>query len=454
MVRNAPAHRAAPAPGPGGSRRGHRHTWPWVGAAVALALGAGCPAAPGPVKLLPTLIAPPFQAVALGSVQQQGTAISGGSLQLKVLDANTHRRVSGALVSVLGPTLGTGVSGSTYDLLFSPLASASYRLRISAPGYVVGTASGIAVSKEATTSVEADLAPSGAPVTGRILDFKGQPIAGARVLSGVAVTFSSADGTFSLDGLAVGTHPLTIAKTGYQTLTGIVAGAGQSIGDRTLTPAPVVVDVANAATVFGTQSAASTLSGLTSALQAAGCQVQEDDASGATVMLFAGPGPDVASQASVVQNFVSSGGKVVVLGEWGGAGGGYSPGAVNSLLQPLGLAIETDLVRNDQNLGKLGWILASPDLPFAGVSQVAVFDSASVFKVAPAIDVLSAGVSAMRVADVDPNGPILGALMPYETGLAMLLGDTSAFSDSTTLGQGTDLTQKDNQSFIVQAILW
>ncbi len=454
MARRVPARQGTLAPRSGGVRGGRRRCGPRAAAAAVLAFLAGCPAAPGPVKLRPTLILPPFQAVSLGSVLQQGTAISGGSLQLEVLDASTHLRLAGAQVSVLGPTLGTGVTGSSYDLVFSPLASASYSVRISAPGYVVGTVSGVVLSKEATTSVEADLTPSGGPVTGRVLDSNGQAIAGARVLSGDAVTFSSGDGTFRLDGLAAGSHPLTIAKTGYQTLTGIVAGAGSSIGDRTLTAAPVVVDLANAATVFGTQSAASTLSGLESALKAAGCQVQEDDSSGASVMLFAGPGPDVASQARAVQDFVSSGGKVVVLGEWGGAGGGYSPGAVNSLLEPMGLAVETDLVRNDQNLGKLGWILASPDLPFARVSQVAVFDSASVFKVAPAIDVLSAGTSAMRVADVDSDGPILGALMPYETGLAMLLGDTSAFSDSSTLGQGTDLTQKDNQNFIVQAILW
>lgn len=431
-----------------------RRAWPWAAALAAVGLATGCPAAPGPVKLEPTLIPPPFQAVSPGSVQQQGVAISGGTLTVKVVDTRTHARVAGAQVSVVGPTLATAQSGATYDLAFMPLAAGTYRVRVAAPGYVTGSVSQVTIAKQATTSVEADLTASGGPVTGTVMSAAGQPIAGARVVSGDAVALSGSDGGFQLDGLAAGSHTLTIAKTGFAPLTGVPAQADQAIGTQTLEPAPVVVDVANASSVYGAQSAASTISGLEGALRAASCQIQENSATGASVMLFAAPGADAIAQAGAVQSFVEGGGKLVVLGEWGGTGGGYDPDAVNALVQPMGLAIETDLVRNQSNLGKRGWIEATADLPMAGVSQVALFDSASVFKVAPGQDVLSAGSSAFRVADVDQNGPIMGAEIPYGTGLVVLLGDTSAFSDAATLGQGADLAQKDNQAFIVDSILW
>ncbi|MBU6429151.1 MAG: hypothetical protein KGR26_09095, partial [Cyanobacteria bacterium REEB65] len=154
-----------------------------LAAAIAVYLVGGCPAPQGPVKLQPTLLPLPFQAITAGSVQRSGLAIAGGALALKVVDGHDGQRVAGAQISVLGPTLGSAMTGPTYDLLFSPLASNSYAVRVAAPGYVTVMQSGILVSNQSTTSMDVHLAPSAGPVTGRVVDASGNPVVGARVVS-------------------------------------------------------------------------------------------------------------------------------------------------------------------------------------------------------------------------------------------------------------------------------
>ncbi len=422
-------------------------------------LAAGCPKPPGPVKLEPTQLPPTFIAVAPGQTQKTSQFLSGSKLYLRVMDAATGLRVPKAAIGLVGPTLAGGLSGATYDLTFGPLGAGTYRLRISAPGYVTREQEVAIASRPTTgqktpdTSLEVTLQPGAGAIGGRIVNPAGQPIAGARITAGANLAFSSGDGSFGLDGLAPGKYDVEIRKTGYAPVSSAAVAVGANVGSVAMSPTPVVVNFANASTVFGNQAASSVLRGLEDALRAAGATVKENDAAGATIQIFAAPGPDIASKVAEVAQWTADGGKLVVLGEWGGLSG-YSPEAAEGLLHPAGLAIESDLVRSGRNAGQADWPLGVAVSPWPwGNSEIAVFQAASVFAVPPA-QVVTRVPEGFRIAAVSIRDPVLAAVSSLGGGLVAAVGDTSAWSDSNTTGTGPDLGYKDNRSYVVNLILW
>jgi hypothetical protein len=447
--------------GPDGAGAGSRpHLAAVAATAAILAAAAGCPQGPPPVKLEPTSVPPAFIAVAQGQTMQSARFLTGSTLLLRVRDARSGLRVAKAAIGIHGPTLAGGQSGATFDLSFGPLAAAAYRVRVAAAGYVTKVQE-LAISgrskagqKTSDTQTEIMLDPGEAGITGRIVDAAtGAGIAGARVLSGDNLAYSSADGAFRLAGLAPGSHALKFRKTGYQPLDAAGAQAGADLGAVAIATATVTVDFANATSVFSTQAASGVLRGLKDALLAAGAAVKDDDPAGATVHVLAAPGADVASKTDGLLGKVKGGDKLVVLGEWGGLAG-YSPETVAALLGPAGLAIEPDLVRSAKHAGRPDWPLGTPVAPWPfPTGDVALFQPASVFAVAPAQAILRAA-GGYRVASAPPRDPVLAAVAPYGDGLVVAVGDTSAWSDVNTTGAGPDLGFKENRTYVVNLILW
>ncbi|MBI6547071.1 MAG: carboxypeptidase regulatory-like domain-containing protein [Cyanobacteria bacterium NC_groundwater_1444_Ag_S-0.65um_54_12] len=416
-------------------------------------LAGGCPQVSKPVKLEPTSVPPAFIAVAPGDTQKSPHYLTGGTLNLRVLDAVTHKRVAQAKIAIMGPTLAHGVTGSTYDLVFGPLVAASYSIRAEARGYVTKVESAVAIEKLGTHNSELLLLPGAGQVTGRVVDAATKkPISGAHVYAGASTTFSGTDGSFSLSDLVAGTHILQVSKTGYAAASPYQASTGTDVGTLPLWAEPLTVDIAYSQAVFGNSGTRATLLGLEDALRAAGVKVQENDPKGANIRIFFTPPAEAASEDVTVQRFVAEGGKVVVCGEWGGYA--YSVQAANKLLQPMGLAISADLVRSSKNLGQADWILATPRLPIAEpLREIALFDSASVFALPPAWPVLTVNTG-YRVAATQQSEIVLGAIAPYGGGMAVALGDSSAWSDVASFDQGPNLLYQDNRSFVVKLILW
>ena len=418
----------------------------------------GCPKPSGPVRLEPTSVPPPFVAIAPGTARKSALFLTGGKLNIRVKDSATGLRVPRTSIGIFGPTLAGGISGSTFDLSFQPLVGGAYKVVLQAPGYVTKVLQSQAIagravgdSKVPETGVEVSLDPAPAPIKGQVVDGAGKPLAGVLVHEGVDVAFTGADGTFALGGLSAGAHTLRFRRTGFGAVTRS-ANSSQDLGRVALASEPVVVDIENASNVLGTSPASSVIAGLKTALRAAGATVKENDAAGANVMVFVGPGSDEAGKAATAEQFVRSGGKLVVMGEWGGVSG-YSPDAANALLAPMGLAIEVDLIRSAQNGGKTEWPLAAPVAPFPFLNgQIHLFHPASVFWVAPALPILRT-IGGYRVAAL-AGDPVAAAAAPFGDGLAVAIGETSAWTDSNTTGHGPDLDRGDNRSFVVNLILW
>ncbi len=428
---------------------------------VVVIAAPGCPKDIPPIKLEPTLVPPTFIAVAPGQTQQSAQFLTGSTLFLKIKDARTGMRVPKAAIGIQGPTLAGGVSGATFDLSFGPLAAATYRIRVAAPGYVtriqevVVAPRGKAGVKTEDTRAEISLEPGGGAITGRVVaDGTGNPVPGARIRAGDEIAFSGADGAYKLEGLAPGSYTLDIRKTGYTVASTSDARPGGDAGTIRLAPAGVTINIANAKTVFGTSAAGTTLSELKAALIAARATVKEEDAAGADVQIVAAPGADFASKAPELLRWVSdTGGKLVVLGEWGGLSG-YSPETAEVLVHPAGISINADLVRSTRNASSADWPLAAAASPWPYPSaEVVLFGAASILAVPPAQIILRAQ-GGYRIAAVATQDPGVAAVAPYGAGLVAAVGDTSAWSDSNTTGAGPDLGHRDNRSYVVNLILW
>ncbi|MBM3273577.1 MAG: carboxypeptidase regulatory-like domain-containing protein [Candidatus Sericytochromatia bacterium] len=438
-----------------GTSRPH---WAAPTAVIAVLAATACPGPPAPVKLEPTAVPPTFIAVAPGITQKSAQFLTGSMVFLRVKDAATGLRVPRAAIGIHGPTLAGGMSGATFDLSFGPMAAATYKLVVSAPGYVTASQD-LAVApraqagqKTADTNVEIKLQPGSQTISGRVVDDRdGAPLAGARIMAGANVAYTGTDGAFRLEGLGSGSQAVTVRKTGFSKYSSTLKPG--DAGTLRLGFSGLTINFANASTVFGNQTAVSALSSLQATLRAAGATVKENDPSGASIQVLAAPGSDVAARAVELKQFVRDGGKLVVMGEWGGLAG-YSPEAAEAILHDAGLSLNPDLVRSGRNAGKADWPLASALAPWPYPSaEVGLFESATVLAVPPAQAVLRA-VSGYRIAAASSQDPVMAAVAPYGEGLIAAVGDTSAFTDTNTTGTGPDLGYKDNRSYVVNLILW
>lgn len=439
--------------------------------ASSVLLLAGCPWpwAPAPTPsptvvptIQPTLAPTPQGLPIAASVFVNGLAIVGGVINVRVEDA-AHARVGGAIVSLLGATPGHGTTNGADDLQFSPLEGGSYSLLVSAPGYATQLLSGLTLDPKTPLGATLTLAPHGGAVSGRVVNAGGGGLPGVRVCSGPVGTFTGADGSFSLVGLGAGTHTVTMSKTGMAgaSQTVVLSGADVAAGTWSMAPQTPIVSFENAAQAFGTSTVAQVLQPLRTALNDSGFTVADGNAN-ATVRVVASPTLAAADDATVerLRAFVAAGGKLILMGEWGGAFN-YTPEALNRLARPYGFAFNSDLVRSSTNAGQLEWVRVPTldgNLPvqWAMPSGITLFDACSIYAPPPCVTVAGSGTGGYRVASLD-SIPLVGVARIYGQGLVIALGDTSAWaSGSTTANQptGGNLAETNNREFVLNLFSW
>ena len=431
---------------------------------------AGCPWFGGPAPKPSPSIAPtatPTATPAPGvnpatNVFVSGPSIVGGVINVQILDS-AKARVSGATVTISGPTCGWGTSDSTDDLQFTPLEGGTYSIRVSAPGYATQELDGLVLNPQTPLGETVTLPPQGGVVTGRVLQ-GGNPLVGVRVTSGPEGTLTAADGTFSLSGLPSGANTLTLAKTGFVTTSQTVSLSGQNVavGDLSMTAASApVVSFENASQPFAGSTVGQALLPLENALASEGCTIS-NGAANASVRVVASPDQGSVSDATVDQlrSFVSAGGKLILLGDWGGTFN-YAPEALNQLAQPYGFAFNSDLVRSSVNAGQPEWIkiaglsdvLPAPNPMPSGIT---LFDTCSLFAPPPCIPIAEADSGAYRVASLG-GGPMVAIARIYGAGLVIAVGDTVAWASGSITGNGSpdgNLAETNNREFMLNLFSW
>jgi hypothetical protein len=431
-----------------------------------LALLSGC--ASSPVELSPIGRGRDFTAHQVldpnsGGVFESITAIAGGRLTFRVVKASGDRLAS-AQVTLLGPTPSGGTTPSNLDLTFQPLDPGTYYARVSAPGYIPQLIGPLSLDSKTPLTQVVTLAPDAGDIVGRVLDASNNPLAGARVNLGEAYAFSGSDGTFRLTGVSSGGQSVAIAKTGYASASvAVTIGSGDSsVGDVHLAMGTKVVSIENNTQSFAGSNIGTALGALRDAIIPDGFTLQ-NGAAAADVRVVASPtaswAGDVTARTESLRQFVLAGGKLVLLGEWGGASD-YSPGVLNAIAHPYGIGFNTDLVQINAGSAHAAW-LSLPTVgsvlpaPVAIGSGVQMFDACSIFAPAPAQPLLSTGSGGFRIATIMTGDLKVGVVRPYGRGLVIALGDTSAWTTpGTRNGNASNLDEASNRAFVRDLFLW
>jgi hypothetical protein len=151
------------------------------------------------------------------------TTIANFTVQLKpgdiagtIRNSATSDPIAGATVSCAGQTRQTGADG-TYR--FSNLAAGGgYTVSASAQGYVTKEVTGVTVQPTQTTTVDISLDVVPGTISGKLYDEKNQkPLGGAHIeLDWYWSTVTAPDGTYSFDGVPIGTdHTVSVYLPGY-----------------------------------------------------------------------------------------------------------------------------------------------------------------------------------------------------------------------------------------------
>lgn len=398
-----------------------------------------------------------------------GPAIVNGSLTIKAVRAN-QERIAGSTVSLSGPTPAWGHTDATQDLRLDPLEAGTYSVQVAAAGFATRLLEDVVIDPQNPTTLSVELTPQAGKAVGRVVAQGGGAIAGARISSGPCVAYSGADGSYALEGLPPGASTLTIAKTGYAPTTVPVSVNGQDVAAPEATLAgqgPVVVAFENPTQIFdsvtggATRSVAEALQPLRTALGEAGFAVQDGAPSPAVRVVVCPTAAFASANLDRLRTFVAAGGKLVLLGEWGGALG-YNPEALNRIATSFGLAFNADLVRSSQNAGETGWVkVPGTEGPMPVVDAmpqgVTLFESSSLFVLPTAVGVLYAGSGGYRIAALGSGGPCMAAARTYGAGLVVGVGDTSAWTAGSITGNSLvmgNLGETNNRQFMLNLFRW
>jgi hypothetical protein len=203
----------------------------------------------------------------------------------------------------------------------------------------------------------------------------------------------------------------------------------------------------------------SKLSGLQKALSDKGWQLASAPPEHEGVWVLVSPS-QALSQDTIERlvTFVAQGGKLVIFGEWGGYSGFQNPGT-NALAHALGLHFNPDLIRDPSSTNQ-DWLTIQsfpPGLSVVdGIKSLKFYQSASLFGLSPVNILAQTAVGTRHVQDDSEGGPysvVMGG--PYKAGKAIALGDTSAFTDEDSDGNGIpNINEADNSRFIAQLFDW
>ncbi|MBC7545106.1 MAG: hypothetical protein H7338_20460 [Candidatus Sericytochromatia bacterium] len=389
--------------------------------------------------------------------------------------------VAGALVDVSGDglkaqkTQETGEDGALGVIGIDP--SDDLVIRAEAPGFlpVTKTTEQTDLAAVGRSVVLLELLPATGILTGRVVS-QGRPLAGACVSDGQRSTLTDSAGHFRL---AVGDTYTTLrmAATGYvaQNLGPINVPAATDLGDQSLVPVGrlphILVDLSRRS--FGRDGDAGELAGLYALLTGRGYRVSRlqdgplGDLGGVDIVVVPVMSTGLASdERDRLVAWVRQGGKLIVLGEWGGFGG-FNLQAANDLLLPFNLGFGGDALRSpDSGRERPGAIpLPAGTAPglWDGVRQVDLFEACRVrVREGGKVPLDShntyqtgrLGQQGMRVAAVWGNFSPIGVSL-LGAGRVVAIGDASLWSGDDSDGDGTlNLFQGDNRTFALNVFRW
>jgi hypothetical protein len=178
------------------------------------------------------------QVVDLGTIQLvagTATAVVSGTVRVQ----GTQAALAGASVVVEGQGL-SALTGSDGAYLIAGVTPGTIHVTAGKPGYTSASGSITAQAGQVLNFSPVLAAATGGPpcgFAGNIRDAAtGQPLAGAGVsVSGLVVAMTDAAGAFATTTLASGTHAITVAKPGYDTVSAVLqltcAATGASVVD-------------------------------------------------------------------------------------------------------------------------------------------------------------------------------------------------------------------------------
>ncbi|MEB3196257.1 MAG: DUF4350 domain-containing protein [Candidatus Sericytochromatia bacterium] len=392
-----------------------------------------------------------------------GFEVHGGGLLIDVRAAG--KPVEGAWVRLLGPSLAAGGTKANGQLTLSPILPGSdYRLWITTPGLqtVISNPFTLKANSTDTLTQRFELKAAGR-LRGRVVA-DGQGVAGAVVSDGLNSAVSDPTGEYELPGVAPGQVRLTASKPRFQLANQTIAVSATvpAVADFSLSPAPATLTLDTSLAANETQRLAwnDRFRGLSRQLAASGWTIKEAPAEPATVWVLAGVARDLTRQEiERLTDFVSQGGKLIVLGEWGGSAG-FRTSAANTLLHGLGAHLAPDLVRDFVNPKNPNWITVQRFLSshpsVAEVRSWRVYGASSVFGLWPLQSLAETSKDAFRLQSSSQTASqslLVGG--PFKAGKVIVVGDTSCFTDEDSDRDGQpNLADGDNFRLVERLLSW
>lgn len=163
-----------------------------------------------------------------------------------------------------------------------------------------------------------------------------------------------------------------------------------------------------------------------------------------------------------LKNFVSSGKKIFILGEWGGYGG-FNASGVNKLLELANLKINQDVVKesdstnydfSDEQLLIKGFLKHPIN---TNISTLCLYSSATIdvldINKSNALITSQTSNTSFRIASYSKSGVI--GISEYNNGKIVVIGDSSILLDNdTNLNSISNIEEADNSKFILNVFKW
>lgn len=287
------------------------------------------------------------------------------------------------------------------------------------------------------------------PYAGRVVDADGKGLAGAVIASDQATTLSEGDGRF----LLANPHgTVTVRKIRYQ--------------ERQVDPArDTIVTLISASrsvkVAWDQRWQAPAMGGLMTHLQTQGFDVHAiasgDLPSGQDVYVLPTPAWFTPEAYQRYLRLAEEGGKIVLLGEWGGYDG-IDITACNALGAKAGISFATAMIRTYESDLAQEWLtvrsFGTSSLGQEMKQGLRLFTAGALDVSPPAMPLLQTGTQGVRIQAWSLGVQTLCAAGPCGRGMLLALSDTSMWTDETAADGIPHWRTLDNARFAVNLLNW
>lgn len=416
-----------------------------------------------------------------------------GTLTVSVVDGLSKQAVNSANVKVIYNNSNRQFNQKTDEngkALFDSLDEGSnYTIEASASDYQSTTlnsqTSKIGIKQNTNFDLTINLFKVSGNLLGRIISDSGIPLSGAAVKLNSKTVFTDGNGNFKLKiDQSTNNVSITVSKIGFTTKVFSNFDFSKQFeintGDLKLEKkTSTVFFIDTSKNPFGGIEGESIalFSQLNNIAKENGFTTQSDNFFNSNintddidVLYIASPSIAYSdSEVTKIVDFVKSGKKLIISGEWGGYAG-FSVESANKILKYANLKINTDIVKEKNIVNIIGnnneqitQSTLNEHFITKGISKISFYSSAS-------IDIISGGVTPL-----DPSttkylalsssnsfkiqsfykGPVgLIAVSAIDSGKVIALGDTSIFTDSFSDGLTSNILAFDNKQLVNNIFNW